>query len=405
MILGDLNNYFQNNNQTLDANEKVNITRQIAKGVAFLHIRDIVHRDIKPANILARSILDNNIIVKLGDFGLSKIFDPTDETSSMSSDVGTLIFKAPEFWDKKDDKVRYHRSVDVYASGLTFTAMLQAKPRHRLVPEVEGSLLSSETRMPIGLAAFTRCQNKHSEIQVVLTDNSSDTPLVRELKIIIEKMTYFSAQARISATEIDRRLNALQGNESNALLDDTANLSEAFRMDPRLEEQLQNLKQKLQKIKEEIQNLKKEFQSLKEEIQFQHVDGMPGVLKDDRLVPDLLEDAPEEDRMAACLDRDNRMDLRLEELKNLKEEIQNREEETQFQYEDGMTEGRQDDLPDLLEDAPEKERISSSPDRDGLPDLANAPDEKRISAFPDRDGLPDALEDTPEEEERMAACL
>ena len=90
----------------------------------------------------------------------------------------------------------------------------------------------------------------------------------------------------------------------------------------------------------------------------------------------------------------------------IKEEIQNREEETQFQYEDGMTEGRQDDLPDLLEDAPEKERKSSSPDTDGLPDLlANAPDEKRISAFPDRDDLPDALEDTPEEEERMAACL
>ena len=193
--------------------------RQIAKGIAFLHIRDVVHRDIKPANILVKSTLDNNIIMKLGDFGLSKILDPNDETSSMSSDVGTLLFKAPEFLDKKPgDKVRYHRSVDVYAAGLTFTAMLQAKRGHHLVPQAEGSLLSSETRMPIGLAAFTRCQDKHSEIQVVRTDSNSDTPLVREVKMIIEKITYFSPGARISATELETRLNAFQGNERNALL-------------------------------------------------------------------------------------------------------------------------------------------------------------------------------------------
>ena len=161
--------------------------------------------------------------MKLGDFGLSKILDPNDETSSMSSDVGTLLFKAPEFWDKKPgEKVRYHRSVDIYAAGLTFTAMLQAKPGSNLVPEVEGSVQSSETRMPIGLAAFTRCQNNHSEIQVVLTNNKNDTPLVRELKIIIEKMTYFSPGTRLSATELETRLNALQGNESNTLLDHSA---------------------------------------------------------------------------------------------------------------------------------------------------------------------------------------
>ena len=95
---------------------------------------------------------------------MSKILDPDDLTSAMSSNVGTLTFKAPEFWDHKPrDKVRYHRNVDVYAAGLTFAAMLQAKPGKKFVPCVEGSLQASETKMPIGLAAFTRKTNKQPD--------------------------------------------------------------------------------------------------------------------------------------------------------------------------------------------------------------------------------------------------
>ena len=112
----------------------MNLMRQIAKGIAFLHQNNIVHRDIKPGNILLKSC-NGYAVVKLGDFGLSKFLDPDDMTSAMSSNVGTLTFKAPEFWDRQpDERVRYHRNIDVYAAGLTFTAMLQAKPDHSLVP-------------------------------------------------------------------------------------------------------------------------------------------------------------------------------------------------------------------------------------------------------------------------------
>ena len=94
-------------------------------------------------------------MLKLGDFGLSKILDPNVETSSMTSDVGTLSFKTPEFWDKQppDDKFSYHHNIDMFAAGLTFTAMLQAIRGINLTPNVEGSLQSSEKRMPISLAA------------------------------------------------------------------------------------------------------------------------------------------------------------------------------------------------------------------------------------------------------------
>ena len=50
------------------------------------------------------------------------------ETSAMSTDAGTLAFKAPEFFQKtKERKLVYHRNVNVYAARLTFLASHQGK--------------------------------------------------------------------------------------------------------------------------------------------------------------------------------------------------------------------------------------------------------------------------------------
>lgn len=204
--LGDLNNFFQKYLDNLKTEMRLNIMRQIARGVAFLDSKNIVHRVIKPGNILLKTEQEC-AVVKLGDFGLSKFLDPDDSTSAMSSDIGTLAFKAPEFWDKTpNNKVRYHRKVDVYAAGLTFAAMLQARPGHRLAPQVESSQSPSERRMPIGLAALTRCQNMQIEINGVV-EYKNDTHLVKRIKFLIGRMTCYSAGARLPASMVEEKLN------------------------------------------------------------------------------------------------------------------------------------------------------------------------------------------------------
>ncbi len=149
---GDLETYFRSHpDQVADVDHKINIMIQIMSGICYLHSQDVVHRDIKPGNILVQK-KEGGPLIRLADFGLSKFLDPEGNTSSMSSNVGTLSFKAPEFFKKtRDGKLHYHRNVDVFAAGLTFLTMMQFTEGGHLVPRAERSLDLNEDGMPIGL--------------------------------------------------------------------------------------------------------------------------------------------------------------------------------------------------------------------------------------------------------------
>ncbi len=123
---GDLNNFCR---QHFDAFKdiKLNIMMDVARGLSFLHDKRIAHRDIKPENILIQQEKGTQC-VKLTDFGLSKFHPADSPTSAMHTNLGTHTYKAPEFWDiKQDGELTYHKNVDVYAMALTFLAMLQAR--------------------------------------------------------------------------------------------------------------------------------------------------------------------------------------------------------------------------------------------------------------------------------------
>ena len=124
---GDLQDFVKRKRLTLD--QKLDLMIQIATGVAYLHGKNVVHRDTKPPNIL----MSGNT-AKLADFDLSKFLDPEVETSVMTSNVGTLAFKAPKFFFRDAEaKIHYHRNVDIFATALTFLAMLQYKEGARYV--------------------------------------------------------------------------------------------------------------------------------------------------------------------------------------------------------------------------------------------------------------------------------
>lgn len=64
------------------------ILLQLVLGLHYLHMHcKILHRDLKPANVL----LTTHGLVKIGDFGLSKVYDST------TGNVGRTICGTPPY--------------------------------------------------------------------------------------------------------------------------------------------------------------------------------------------------------------------------------------------------------------------------------------------------------------------
>ena len=70
----NLRNFIDENiNDSTLIEEKIiyNIISQICTGIKEIHDKKIIHRDLKPENIF----MNENMTIKLGDFGISKQFD------------------------------------------------------------------------------------------------------------------------------------------------------------------------------------------------------------------------------------------------------------------------------------------------------------------------------------------
>ncbi len=198
---GDLNDYSKQHFSELQEN-KISMMYQMSKGLAFLHSQRIAHRDIKPENILVKPKSGSSLVpVKLTDFGLAKYLDPEDSTSAMETKLGTRLYMAPEFYNQNEKgEIKYHKDVDIFALGLTFTSLINAKPGQHLKPVAVGCQ-NIEHAQPIGLAMLGRHTNGQPSL-IVLKDNPEDSPEIHKVKEIIQQSIAFNPADRPTAQYI-----------------------------------------------------------------------------------------------------------------------------------------------------------------------------------------------------------
>ncbi|KAK3600394.1 hypothetical protein CHS0354_016010 [Potamilus streckersoni] len=90
----------------------IDITRQAASGLEFIHKNGIVHRDVKADNFLINQ-REDDIVIKISDFGVSR---DIDVTTTKGKSVGTKVYHAPEFYARLFTTHTF--STDVYSFGL-----------------------------------------------------------------------------------------------------------------------------------------------------------------------------------------------------------------------------------------------------------------------------------------------
>jgi len=104
--------------KTLKIEEIIDITCQIAKGLARAHKAQIIHRDIKPANIIITE--DNE--VKILDFGIAKCSNQSMQ-NHQDCIMGTMAYMSPEQLQNNNID---HRS-DIWSLGVVLYEMITGK--------------------------------------------------------------------------------------------------------------------------------------------------------------------------------------------------------------------------------------------------------------------------------------
>lgn len=121
----------------------VNIMLQIARGMEYLHSRNIYHGNLNPSNILIRtrsSSAEGYLHAKVAGFGLSSVKNIPSRASQNQTPTNTFIWHAPEVLSEQEQpgcpgESKYTEKADVYSFAMICFELLTGK-----IPFEEGHL-------------------------------------------------------------------------------------------------------------------------------------------------------------------------------------------------------------------------------------------------------------------------
>ncbi|MED6244461.1 Rik1-associated factor 1 [Ataeniobius toweri] len=97
----------------------IDIARQTAQGMDYLHAKNIIHRDMKSNNIF----LHEGLTVKIGDFGLATVKSRWTGSNQVEQPSGSILWMAPEVI-RMEDNNPYSFQSDVYSYGIVLFELM-----------------------------------------------------------------------------------------------------------------------------------------------------------------------------------------------------------------------------------------------------------------------------------------
>ncbi|PAN45489.1 hypothetical protein PAHAL_9G122800 [Panicum hallii] len=124
---GSLHDYITDASCGLEWRVRYEMIRGICEGLQYLHENHIVHLDLKPSNIL----LDDKMVPKIADFGLSRCFDANQSRDIASKLIGSIGYLAPEFYDRQ---ITFN--LDIYSLGVIVIELLTGRKGYSTVEKI-----------------------------------------------------------------------------------------------------------------------------------------------------------------------------------------------------------------------------------------------------------------------------
>ena len=168
---------------------------QICFAIKYIHERKILHRDLKLSNVF----LCSNGDIKLGDFGIAKVLNSTNDYAKTL--VGTPYYLSPELCLKRN----YNQKSDVWSLGCVLYEMMFM--RHAFEADNVGELVLKILKGECGSMEMYNFSSEIKEIvQSILVTNCDVRPDVNAILSmkVLDKYIRMNLIKRISVNENDK---------------------------------------------------------------------------------------------------------------------------------------------------------------------------------------------------------